>query len=176
MSFTLSVGQFNIFLRSYWSVFYCYWLELLISYIILTSKNWQSSKFTCRKFILLTFDKKVPQNKAFCIYFFNGYIFLSLPFDFPETSLKSEIFWYLTSYANFFVWQNRSSWIVAQDALNRRIPESSIYQEWTESMKLTLCICVEIHRIQKMIVLDMGCLGMPKVSQNNKSEKCSKWV
>lgn len=53
--------------------------------------------------------------------------------DIPENNLEREFLWYLTFHPKFYVSQNFSSWVLAQDALNWsdcRIPRSLISHKW----------------------------------------------
>ena len=70
--------------------------------------------------MLPIFGQEGQQNRAFCIFL------KKMSPDFPESSLEGELLWQFTSFPKFYIWQNSSSWVIAQDALHRSysmIPE-----------------------------------------------------
>ena len=77
--------------------------------------------------MLPIFRQEGQQNRAFCIFL------KKMSSDFPESSLEGEFLWQLTSFPKFYIWQNSSSWVIAQDALHRSdsmIPECWISHDW----------------------------------------------
>ena len=123
---TPSFDQFKIYLSSSWLDFF--WIfKKLHSFIL--SKSWYN--IILHKIDFFSYlVKKDPKIVDF-VFFKN----------FPENCMERKLLWYLTLHSKFYVWQNSSSWVIAQYALGQTdcmISESSISHKWVNKLTIRL--------------------------------------